>query len=58
MVPRENKNNAYANLGGGGGNKKHYGIFRNGQLYIILFVSLTVENQKSTICIAKSVKLY
>ena len=30
MVPRENKNNAYAKFGGT--NKEYYGIFRNGQL--------------------------
>ena len=30
MVSRENKNNAYAKFGGGGGgaNKEYYGIFR------------------------------
>ena len=28
MVPRENKNNAYAKFGGT--NKEYYGIFRNG----------------------------
>ena len=36
MVPRENKNNAYSKLEGGGGeggaNKEYYGIFRNGLL--------------------------
>ena len=31
MVPRENKNNAYAKFGGT--NKEYYGIFRNGQLF-------------------------
>ena len=31
MVPRENKNNAYAKFGGI--NKEYYGIFRNGQLF-------------------------
>ena len=30
MVPRENKNNAYAKFGGA--NKEYYGILRNGQL--------------------------
>ena len=30
MVPRENKNNAYAKFGGT--NKEYYSIFRNGQL--------------------------
>ena len=30
MVPRENKNNAYAKFGGT--NKEYYGIFRNGLL--------------------------
>ena len=32
MVPRENKNNGYAKLGGGGGGtlKEYYGIFRSG----------------------------
>ena len=30
MVPRGNKNNAYAKFGGT--NKEYYGIFRNGQL--------------------------
>ena len=30
MVPRENKNNAYANFGGT--NKEYYGIFRSGLL--------------------------
>ena len=30
MVPRENKNNAYANFGGK--NKEYYGIFRSGLL--------------------------
>ena len=35
MVPRENKNNAYAKFGGGrGGNKEYYGIFRSG-LYTV-----------------------
>ena len=33
MVPRENKNNAYAKFwGGGGANKEHYGIFQSGLL--------------------------
>ena len=31
MVPRENKNNAYAKFGGT--NKKYYGIFRSGLLW-------------------------
>ena len=35
MVPRENKNNAYAKFGGT--NKEYYGIFRNGQLYQSVF---------------------
>ena len=30
MVPRDNKNNAYAKFGGA--NKEYYGIFRNGLL--------------------------
>ena len=30
MLPRENKNNAYAKFGGT--NKEYYGIFRSGQL--------------------------
>ena len=30
MVPRENKNNAYAKFGGT--NKEYYGIFQNGLL--------------------------
>ena len=34
MVPRENKNNAYAKFGGT--NKQYYGIFRNG-LYDVSF---------------------
>ena len=31
MVPRENKNNAYAKFGGT--NKEYYGIFRSGLLF-------------------------
>ena len=37
MVPRENKNNAYAKFGGT--NKEYYGIFRSG-LWAIVFVRL------------------
>ena len=38
MVPRENKNNAYAKFGGT--NKQYYGIFRNGLLQGCLEKSL------------------
>ena len=30
MVPRENKNNAYAKFEGGGTNKEYYGIYQSG----------------------------
>ena len=33
MVPRENKNKAYAKFGGT--NKEYYGIFRSGQLHSV-----------------------
>ena len=35
MVPRENKNNAYAKFGGT--NKEYYGIFQTGLLVLSLF---------------------
>ena len=49
MVPRENKNNAYAKFGGT--NKQYYRIFRNGlynliprlQIVFVSTVSLGVE---------------
>ena len=34
MVPKENKNNAYAKFGGT--NKEHYGIIRNGLFAILV----------------------
>ena len=37
MVPRENKNNAYAKFGGT--NKEYYGIFRTGLYFITDFAS-------------------
>ena len=51
MVPRENKNNAYAKSGGK--NKEYYGIFRSGLLknqltYLIstLFTSIDLNERK------------
>ena len=71
MVPRENKNNAYAKLGGT--NKEYYGIFRNGLLwcnklpwqqespaktpYILDLVAHTVVSQKRTGCHLEALKL-
>ena len=40
MVPRKNKNNPYAKLEGT--NKEYYGIFRNGQLFLLLSLLLHI----------------
>ena len=39
MVPRENKNNAYAKFWRT--NKEYYGIFESGLLHLVLFHFLT-----------------
>ena len=44
MVPRENKNNAYAKVGGT--NKEYYGSFRNGLLALFLFSLGTIVSPK------------
>ena len=41
MVPRENKNNAYANFGGT--NKEYYGIFRSGLFWKRAWIFLRCE---------------
>ena len=40
MVPRENKNNAYAKFGGT--NKEYYGIFQNGQLANVTYLNILI----------------
>ena len=41
MVPRVNKNNAYAKFVGT--NKEYYGIFRSGLLYIAVLLSVSLD---------------
>ena len=47
MVPRENKNNAYAKIGGT--NKEYYGIFRNGQLASLFLIKANQSTTKSCV---------
>ena len=42
MVPRENKNNAYAKFGGT--NKEYHGIFRNGVQHITEVLQVSQSN--------------
>ena len=53
MVPRENKNNAYAKFGGT--NKEYYGIFRNG-LLIACSVGLFLLVVTCSVCPLQDIK--
>ena len=41
MVPRENKNNAYAKFGGT--NKEHYGIFQKCPIPILVYFKISPD---------------
>ena len=49
MLPRENRNNAYAKFGGT--NKEYYGIFRSGLFVVEMYVKGKVVQLQVTKCL-------
>ena len=47
MIPRENKNNAYAKFEGT--NNEYYGIFRNGQLGYLHFTHVKIAGKSDAV---------